>query len=838
MSDKSVRISHPAEVFIQNISSRGQYELTNGALFHFVEESPTSSIAIITFKFKDFSSFNCIQFDSMDKENEFMPNTFRFEISDDGKIWEPIIKEYEYSRVSKKQCKWNFSMINSAYLKMVIRLNRRNKEGLYKTAFSNFRVMIAGIEKIISSSENDRFWVKENIIDERPDYGWSSKEKTSPGEEFLLVDLGSINRVEEIRILSKNAEETNFPEAFYFYYSEDDLSWHQLHEEPQFMSEPGTWYKWKFFPTNVRFFKLLCVNNKPNANKKYISQIVELEIYADADIIALSKKRIIAETPPYSSIMRPGLVRLAADGETKEGLAVQGNDRRLRDATTEFKGIVELATDGEDRELVAVQGNDKRLKHATENSYGLIRLAKKGEARPGLVVQSDDDRLKPASVEAAGIVELADDGETRPGVVVQGNDKRLKKATVSEYGLVIMSELGADLPGRVLTADDPRLKKATTEKEGIVRFASNGEDSNIAAVQGSDKRLKKATTESYGIVELAHSGEDKEGVVVQGNDKRLKYASTEDPGIITIAQNGMNVPNKAVAADDSRLFDSRDAKPHTHNYAPITHDFNSHSGFIQLKGSSFSEFKNISPPTQNHSVIYGHNDAKGGSGISGVGIDEGVIGYGEDNGVIGYSSGIDEESAGVAGFSKKGFGAVFSSQKKYAVHANGIGVKKKDIVGSGKALLAHGESDFYGQVRFVDQNGNDCIARYFKLVNNDIVAKGDLLVITDKDGAVAKSRNAYSSRVIGVCVESSGVQLGDKKLGNDYILVALLGVVNMYVDASDGHITPGELLVSGLTAGHAVKADVNKLKPGMLVGKALGECKKDKGIIPVILTLS
>ena len=57
MPDKSVRISHPAEVFIQNISSKGQYELTNGALFHFVEESPTSSIAIVTFKFKDFSEF-------------------------------------------------------------------------------------------------------------------------------------------------------------------------------------------------------------------------------------------------------------------------------------------------------------------------------------------------------------------------------------------------------------------------------------------------------------------------------------------------------------------------------------------------------------------------------------------------------------------------------------------------------------------------------------------------------------------------------------------------------------------------------------------------------------
>ncbi|HNE52217.1 MAG TPA: discoidin domain-containing protein [Leptospiraceae bacterium] len=837
MSDKSVRISHPSEVIIQNITSKGQYELEKGSLVNFIEESPTSSIAVITFQFKELSSFNCIQFDSMDKENEFMPNTFRFEISDDGKIWEPIIKEYEYSRVSKKQCKWNFSMLNSAYLKMVIRLNRRTREGNFRTAFSNFKVLIAGIEKIICSSENDRFWVKENIIDGRPDYGWSSKEKTAPGEEFLLVDLGSINRVEEIRILSKNAEETNFPETFYFYYSEDDLSWHQLHEEPQFMSEPGTWYKWKFFPTNIRFFKLLCVNNKPNSQKKYVSQIAEMEIYADADIITLSKKRIIAETPPYSSIMRPGLVRLAADGETKEGLVVQGNDRRLRDATTEFKGIVELATDGEDRELVVVQGNDKRLKHATENNYGLIRLAKKGESRPGLVVQSDDDRLKLATTDSPGIVELAEDGETRPGVVVQGNDKRLKKATVSEYGLVIMSELGADTPGKVLTADDPRLKKATTEKEGIVRFASNGEESAMSAVQGNDKRLKKATTELHGIVQLAQSGEDKEGVVVQGNDKRLKYASTENPGIIMLAKNGLNTPNKAVAADDERLFDAREAKPHTHDYAPIVHDYNSHSGLIHLQGSSSSEFKNINPPMPAHSVIYGKNEGKGGSGISGIGVDEGVIGFGDDNGVIGYSNGIDDDSAGVAGFSKKGFGGVFSSQKKYALYANGIGIKKKDIVGAGKAILAHGESDFYGNVRLIDANGNDCIVRYFK-VTSDIVTKGDLVVLSDKEGSISKSRNAYSSKVVGVCVESASLELGEKKTGNEYAMIALFGVVNLHVDAADGSILPGDMLVSGLAAGYAVKADPNKLKPGMLVGKALAEWKRDKGIIPVILTLS
>lgn len=838
MLDKSVRISHPSETFIKSITTKGQFELVKGSLINFVQESPNQDLAIINFQFKEVSFFNCIQFEAMEKELDFMPNTFRFEISDDGIVWEPIIKEYEYSKVSKKLCKWNFSMINSAYLKMVIKLNRKDKEGKYKTAFSNFKIMISGIEKIIASSENDRFWVKENIIDSRPDYGWSSLEKSSPSEEYLTVDLGSINRVEEIRLLSKNAEETNFPETFYFYHSEDDLSWHHLHEEPQFMSEPATWYKWKFFPTNFRFLKILCINNKINSTKKYLSQIVELEIYATPDITILSKKRITAESPPYSSIMRPGLVRLGADGETKEGVAVQGSDRRLRDATTEFKGIVELATDGEEREGVAVQGNDKRLKNATENTYGLVRLARNLESKETLVVQSNDDRLKMATKDNAGIVELAEDGETRPGVVVQGNDKRLKKATTSEYGLTIMAELGTETPGKVVTADDPRIKPATTEKMGILRFANNGEESSLAAIQGNDKRLKKATTETPGIVELAQSGETKEGVVIQGNDKRLKYATADDAGIMMFAKHDVNTPNKAVMADDPRLYDAREAKPHTHEYAPLTHDYNSHSGLIQLRGSASSEFKHISPPTLNHSVIFAKNESKGGSGISGVGIDEGIIGYGEDNGIIGYSNGTDEESAGILGSSKKGFGGIFTSQRKHALFVNGNGLKKKDIAGSGKGLLVNGESDFYGNVHFVDANGNDCVARYFKLAHNDIVTKGDLLIITDKDGAVAKSRNAYSPRVIGVCVESASVDLGEKKTGNEFVLVALLGVVKLHVDASDGPINAGELLVSGLVAGHAVRADLNKLKPGMLVGKALGECRKDRATIPVLLTIS
>ncbi|MDX1961149.1 MAG: discoidin domain-containing protein [Leptospiraceae bacterium] len=841
MSDISVKISHPSEVFIQAVETKGQFDLEKGRIMNFIDDSNAHGVSSLILNFKEISSFNSIQFEAKNNEVQFLPDTFRFEVSEDGKIWESIIKEYDYSRSNKKFCKWNFPMITSKYLKLLTKFNKKDKNGKFKVVLSNLKISITGIEKIQASSEYDRFWVKENIIDQRTDYGWSSKESLAPTEEFILVDLGSNNRVDEFRILTKNAIEQNFPELFYFYYSEDDLTWHQLHEEPRFLAESGTWYKWKFFPTNMRFFKLVMINNRPNTNKKYLVQFIELEVYAAPDYLSLSKKKIINETPPYSSMMRSGLVRLAADGETNAGVAVQGNDRRLRDATTEFKGIVELATDGEDKPLVVVQGNDKRLKEATESSSGIVKLASSGETRASTVVQGSDERLKQATTESLGIVELASDGETRPGTVVQGNDKRLKNATTKEYGLVILSELGGDKPGQVVTADDPRFKKATTEHEGILRFATNGEEQSFAAVQGNDKRLKPATTESLGIVELAHSGEDKPNVVVQGDDERLKPASTIQEGIVKFSLHNTNLPLLAVQADDPRLYDRRDPKDHNHEYADKIHSYDSHSGLINITESTSSELINIVQPTTNHSVIYGKNDSKGGSGVSGIGIDEGVVGFGEDIGILGLSNGQDDESSGVAGFSKKGYGGVFISTKNYSIFANGTKLGKRLIDGSGKAILAKGRSDFLGKTFFINESGNECIAKFFKNSSSEIIQKGDIVIASEKELGVTRVKSPYSTKIVGVCVDSSPVILGEEKQGNEFILVAFSGIVKVNVDASvnvGGQISFGDLLVSSLTGGHGSKADNEKIKPGMLLGKSFGELKKDRGQIFAILTLS
>ncbi|NCN09443.1 MAG: carbohydrate-binding protein [Leptospira sp.] len=838
MRYEPIRISHPRQVQHVRVTTSGIFEEKSGQIISFLDEKEKSGLTSIILELSpENQHFNRIEIHPLVGDTDFFPDVFRIEMSQDQKYWEPIIQESGFKRAQKAVAFWNFTLTSAKYIKFICKVSRKTDQGKYKVSFGQFNVMISGITGIEASSELDRLKVKENLIDTRPDYGWASSERQHPQDEFLVFDLSAIHRIEEVRMLSKQDELTNFPEKFTVYYSEDDLSWHQLLEEPSFMAEPGTWYRWRFLPVNARFLKIICKQEKQANKVSYLSEIIEVEFYATPDSADEEKGGKTQGPLPYASVLRAGMVRLAVDGETREGVSVQGSDRRLREGTTEYKGIVELATDGEERDGVVVQGSDKRLKHATELAHGLTRLARSGESRENVVVQGNDERLKLATTENPGIVELALDGETRPGIAVQANDKRLRKASHKEPGLVTLAATGDASPDKVVTGDDERLRDATTEAKGIVRLAQNGEESALSVVQGNDKRIKISTTESYGIVQLARSGETKSGVVVQADDYRIKPASEENLGIVQLALLGSDEPGKVVVSNDPRLKDARSPLPHTHDYAAKDHDYNSHTGLIRLTGDTSSSFQGIFPPPDKHSVIFGKNQNQEGAGISAIGNKEGIIGYSEQTGVLGMSAGQSGTGYGVLGLSKKGFGGAFTSQSGYAVHANGKGFPDRNVPGSGKGLLADGDSMFHGTVAIHLANSQDCIAKKFKLDTRDVVSPGDLLVSTDESLKLAKSKQPYSTNVIGVLVASPSLLLGEEKKDPNEGLVAIYGAVLLNVDPSMGMINPGDLLVSGLTSGYAVKADSNRIKPGTLVGKALEASKREKGQILVLLSL-
>ena len=843
------RISHTETILFSRWNAPGQSEYSAGRMESWTsDELDHSELISCVASFDSARCFNSIEVGLHASHPGLFPDSFRFEISQDGLIWEPILREADFHARSVDRGLWNFPLITARHIKFIFSTDRKNGNGKYQCAFGHFRIGISGIVKTDVSSELDRLWVKENLIDSRPDYGWSSALRSGRTEEFIELDLGSINRVGELRLLSKNDPDPLFPAGFRITYSEDNISWHHLIEENGFVAEPGTWYRWRFVPHNMRHIRLTIEEGARTREGKVVSQIIELELYAFPDSLEDRQDRVLPVNVPYASVIRSGIIRMAMDGEVREGVAVQASDRRLKDATTEARGIVELASDGEIGPGLAVQSNDRRLKIATEDLPGIVRLARDGEERAGNVVQSNDSRLKYASEEAAGLVELAADGEIRPGVVVQSNDRRLKPATVAAPGIVKLADNGSDKPNEVVQGSDRRLKDATTEQKGIMRFARGGETEDDAAVQGSDPRLRKATTEAPGIIELAQSGEDRAGVVVQGNDHRLKLASEERAGILSLAPAGSTMAGLAVQGNDPRLSDNRDPRPHEHPYAPVQHSYDSHTGHIRMEESTGEPYKAIVNPPLDHAPITGINTG-GGAGLVGQGKQEGVLGSGELSGITGLSPATGD---GVLGASRRGAGGRFISETGFSLIAGGE-KNERGLLSSGPGLLVHGSSLFTGTIHG-SPTTTPAIAMYFEVEDRDVILPGDILVASEKDGCLRKSREQNSTRVIGVVVENASIIMntpeqvlsahGDgtgpagirKPVGME--LVAISGLVPVRVIVEKEPIRPGDLLVTSIESGKAdrIQSDnASSLPPGSLLGKALQGLEKGEGLIQVLL---
>ena len=624
-------ISHPKKVPISSwISRGGQVEKGVGKLSQWKsKEYETPTIVSCTLSFDDLEYFNSIHIKLHNEFSQSFPSKLRFEFSVDKKNWEPLLHEHNFKVGPNNTIIWNFALVSAKFLKIVLIADKKNQSGKFMVAIGEMQTFISGVTKITASSELDRLWVKENIIDRRSEYGWSSSPKVQQEKEFIELDFGAVNRITEVHILTKDDVDTFFPNSFRLLYSEDNITWRLLFDENHFIAEPACWYKWRFLPTNARYVQLVILEGARTSEGKYISQIVEVEFYAITNY--LESPHHSHSLPPVSTTLNSGIVRLASDGEYKEGVAVQASDKRLLEATTEKMGIIKLAMDGEVKESLVVQSIDRRLKNATEDLHGIVRLARNGEVKEGHVVQSNDARLSKATEDSFGIVELAVDGESRAGVVVQGNDRRLKLATISSPGIVKLASNGGENPNEAIQADDYRLKNATTEKVGLMRFAKHGEVVSDKAVQSDDPRLKDASTEIKGVVILAKNGEKKAGKVVQSNDTRLDESSTNNFGIVQLASLGSSASNRVVQANDPRLSDARQPVNHEHDYAPKDHDFNSHKGTLQVKTNQGNPFKGDVVPVENYAAITGINQE--GAGVIGRGGREGVIGSGTDCGV-------------------------------------------------------------------------------------------------------------------------------------------------------------------------------------------------------------
>lgn len=136
-------------------------------------------------------------------------------------------------------------------------------------------------------------------------------------------------------------------------------------------------------------------------------------------------------------------------------------------------------------------------------------------------------------------------------------------------------------------------------------------------------------------------------------------------------------------------------------------------------------------------------------------------------------------------------------------------------------------------------------------------APGDVMVIDPASGrTLARSSGARSTLVAGIYCAEPGVvgsnrgwvrdgatdegraanySIADMATEFDEIPLAVVGVVPCRVSAENGAVSPGDLLVTSDTPGHAMR-DASPA-PGTIVGKALGRLDAGTGMIDVLVTL-
>ena len=109
----------------------------------------------------------------------------------------------------------------------------------------------------------------------------------------------------------------------------------------------------------------------------------------------------------------------------------------------------------------------------------------------------------------------------------------------------------------------------------------------------------------------------------------------------------------------------------------------------------------------------------------------------------------------------------------------------------------------------------------------------DVAIISeDKDMTVVPSAVPYDVKIAGVISEYPKFNMGG---GPGMMPLALAGIVECKVSAENGPIKRGDLLVSSSTQGHAMRADANKIKPGMVVGTALASFEQGTGKILILV---
>jgi len=229
--------------------------------------------------------------------------------------------------------------------------------------------------------------------------------------------------------------------------------------------------------------------------------------------------------------------------------------------------------------------------------------------------------------------------------------------------------------------------------------------------------------------------------------------------------------------------------------------------------------------------------------------------------------GVSGPNTGVRGESRTGFGVHGTSDTDTGILAmSGTGIGMLASTDSGEAAVRgdHHAGGFAGVFNGkvlvtleLTVNGNlgvmgdislagADVAEEFELADGATAEPGSVVVLAGAN-RVRLSDHAYDRRVAGVLSGAGGYRPGvvldreggalDGDASNRRWPLALVGKVWSKVDAGYGAIELGDLLTTSDTPGHAMRVADPARAVGAILGKALGELRSGRGLVPVLVTL-
>ena len=242
-------------------------------------------------------------------------------------------------------------------------------------------------------------------------------------------------------------------------------------------------------------------------------------------------------------------------------------------------------------------------------------------------------------------------------------------------------------------------------------------------------------------------------------------------------------------------------------------------------------------------------DAKSQSGPAAVrainaGNGPGVLGVSKGNGV--GVRGICEGAgnAGVLGESRSGPGVSGSSTSSVGVDAktaSGPAALRAVHAGGGFAGVFGGHVHVTQDLRVdgdVQLTGAD-LAEQFGVVGQLAAEPGSVVVLVGDD-RVRVSDESYDHRVAGIVSGAGSYRPGivlDRQPGANRCALALSGKVWCKVDADCAPVEVGDMLTTSPTPGHAMRASDPARAFGAVIGKALGNLKSGRALVPVLVAL-